>query len=315
MPRTAPIRRCRAARVSTASVAATSMASMTRSIPFPALWRSCRIIAASAGCTPGAPPAIRRPATSTSRPSIPSASFLAPSPQWKSRTTGSGRSPSIWAASRKPGSPPMLQYLLDLFRIKRALAPSERMPVGLGIMAKPAAKQFLEHRFGDGREEDIDLAEIRRARVIQNKRRKALERLAYDSGDLQSVEHMTKICAGALAPSERMPVGLGIMAKPVAKQFLEHRFGDGREEDIDLAEIRRELDKADLNNGKTYYLPNFGDELPKLFPQAKDGDTITVRNNFGWMNYRFIKDRWYDCGFTPAPKFRCREIANNDAGC
>jgi len=56
----------------------------------------------------------------------------------------------------------MLQYLLDLFRIKRALAPSERMPVGLGIMAKPAAKQFLEHRFGDGREEDIDLAEIRR---------------------------------------------------------------------------------------------------------------------------------------------------------
>src|SRR5271166_1996621 len=238
MPRTAPIRRCRAARVSTASVAATSMASMTRSIPFPALWRSCRIIAASAGCTPGAPPATRRPATSTSRPSIPSASFLAPSPQWKSRTTGSGRSPSIWAASRKPGSPPMLQYLLDLFRIKRALAPSERMPVGLGIMAKPAAKQFLEHRFGDGREEDID-----------------------------------------------------------------------------LAEIRRELDKADLNNGKTYYLPNFGDELPKLFPQAKDGDTITVRNNFGWMNYRFIKDRWYDCGFTPAPKFRCREIANNDAGC
>ncbi len=63
----------------------------------------------------------------------------------------------------------------------------------------------------------------------------------------------------------------------------------------------------DLNGGKTYHVSGFfehekPEDLGLPLPKPNDGDTVTIRDTLGWHRYKFIRDRWYDVGFTPRPE-------------
>jgi hypothetical protein len=55
-----------------------------------------------------------------------------------------------------------------------------------------------------------------------------------------------------------------------------------------------------LNAGKTYHVMGFDKGVPPLWPQAKEGDEISIRNTLGTSIYRFKGSKWTEVSFNPA---------------
>lgn len=56
---------------------------------------------------------------------------------------------------------------------------------------------------------------------------------------------------------------------------------------------------VDVNGGKPYHLPGFETGVPPLWPDAKEGDEIAIRNTLGTQFYKFRHGEWQKCGWSP----------------